>query len=245
MLYNFLAKLLPFGLSFFITGMIFLLLQNSKLFIRKKKIVYIIAQIFYTLGIVCTFSPFPVFLAQGVLSALVIFLLTGVFILFISSIIYNVNNPLLISTAFPTLLYAVFSIILAIVLYPQYNIEKTPGNEYKIKDPEIREVVIFNNIPLNANSYKIDIIANQDNDEKKDDYINYWYITDNNDVIYDKVNAYDTTLVPSKDNKYYLEINKYITLTKRASKVGNFSPEITERTVNVFYLPEEIVGISN
>ena len=27
MLYNFLAKLLPFGLSFFITGMIFLLLQ--------------------------------------------------------------------------------------------------------------------------------------------------------------------------------------------------------------------------
>ena len=76
-------------------------------------------------------------------------------------------------------------------------------------------------------------------------YINYWYITDNNDVIYDKVNAYDTTLVPSKDNKYYLEINKYITLTKRASKVGNFSPEITERTVNVFYLPEEIVGISN
>ena len=245
MLYNFLDKLSLFGLSFFITGLIFLLLQNSKLFKNNKKVVYIIAEILYTLGVVCFFSIFPAFLAQGVLSAMFLVLLIGVFIFFISFIIYIVKDTSFLSVALPTFLYTVFSIIFAIALYPQYNIVNTDKKEYKVQNPEIREVVIFNNIPLNANSYEINIVDKQEDDEKKDDYINYWYITDNNDVIYDKLNAYDTTLVPAKDNKYYLEINKYVTLTKRASKVSKFSPKITERTVNVFYLPEEIVGISN
>ena len=203
-----------------------------------------------------TISPLPAYVSYDVHSAVGFIFIGLILILVIQAlscilyfaqyIIYGFqisNSQLLV-----VVIYIALSITFAITLYPEYKVEKVCSEDFVVYSDNVREVCIFNNIPLNSNLDNINIYNEKENeyikeDENKIEFVKYWYIGDNNEMHFDKVPATNTVLTLSKDNIYFMEEMANITLTKYSRKrfLKHF-PEMSLKKVYKFYLPKEIVG---
>lgn len=249
MLYNILNGIFPYALACGIIGLVLMLIR--KLFLVLEEVgdlLYAIGHIFLIIGIIGFVSVIPIKLAIGPVSAFITILISFIILFIIEGIfIYDLDyDDDSVMWIILLIIYLICSISFSCILYSDYKVTETTGEEMMIEDPVIREITIFNNIPLANTSYEINIIPDNGNSEDKSkDYVSYWYVTENNDVLFDKVLALDSVLKPKEDDKCYIEIRKYVTLTKKTSKHKTYEPTSKERTVNVFYLPEDIVGIYN
>ena len=203
----------------------------------------IIMQTFFIAFIIGFYSLIPILIASEDIFLIIILTISSTLVLiFLGLLIFAYNEDLFIFCVVIVIVNIVFSILFSCLLYSDFKVTETKSEEIKLNSSTTQEICIINdirlnNIPENINENMIKETMNSI------DTIGYWYLTENNEALYNNVLATDSVLVPEESNHYYLEIQKHVTILKESTKhkIKSITPKI--RNVYVFHVPKEVIGI--
>lgn len=243
MLYNILNAFMPYAIACGIIGALMMFIRTFSSNLFKGKFSLIIIQTFFIAFIIGFYSLIPIFVSlSDILIIILIAILSTVLLVVFLSILFECEEDLVLFCIALLVIHIIFCILFSCLLYSDFKVTETKSEEIKLNSSKTQDICIINdirlnNIPENINENMIKETINSI------DTIGYWYLTENNEALYNNVLATDSVLVLEESNHYYLEIQSYVTISKESNKHKVLSITPTIRHVYVFHVPKEVIGI--
>ena len=256
MLYNILYQSTFISIICGILGFIIISLHLYYYGWKNKHITsFLIGAILLTILVIDAFSFFPIMISNNIFVLITVMLLTFILLCLFEILMLAFGE--IYHFAYLRSFKSIFFIILPIIqiicsitysllFYNDYVVQKEVLNENVIiGEVETKELCMFNNILLsNKANIKYVKLLNEDTSENEsaEDYLSFWYIDNENNVIPCNIPNENITFTPSKNDKSYVEITNYVKLSKKGNKAEALTKEITQApTKYVFYIQDGII----
>ena len=220
---------------------------------------FLIGAILLTIFVIDSLSFSPVILSDDTVSLVCKIALVFIFLCFFEVFIcmlgiWRTNDYYVDLLNSKSIFFIILPIILIIcsitysfLFYNDYVVGKDVLNENVIIDEvETKELCMFDYILL-SNEDNVKNVKTLYQDVSENDptetYLSFWYINDENNIVSCKIPNENITIIPTKNDKSYVEIANLVKLCKKKNKVKVKTKEITQApTKYTFYIQDGIIN---